>query len=123
MIKLTDILEESVNRPIYSIIQFLGKSGINEVSDNHVTRLEALIEKYGEETVLEKFKSKAQLRYLYSKHPKIATSWMAKHKKGEVERLPNRKHPRKPGTRTHKVATKHQNNKSVRGALKSLGNR
>ena len=123
MIKLTDILEESVNRPIYSIIQFLGKSGINEVSDNHVTRLEALIEKYGEETVLEKFKSKAQLRYLYSKHPKIAKSWMGKHNKGEVERLPNRLHPRKPGSRTHKVADKHKNIKSVRGALKSLGNR
>lgn len=123
MIKLKDILEESVNRPVYSIIEFIRESGTNQISEDHITRLESLIEKYGEEVVLEKFKSKAQLRYLYSKHPKIATSWMGKHKKGEVERLPNRLHPRKPGVRVHKVADKYKNNKSVRNALKSLGNR
>jgi hypothetical protein len=122
MIKLTDILNESINRPVYSIIQFIRKCGINEVSNKHTTRLEALIEKYGEDIVLEKFKSKAQLRYLYSKHPKIATSWMSKHRKGEIERLPNRLHAKKPGIRTHTVADKYKNNKSVRGAIASLGN-
>ena len=123
MIKLKDILDESVNRPIYSIMEFIRENGINEMSEDHKARLEVLIEKYGEEALLEKFKSKAQLRYLYSKHPKIAQSWMGKHRKGEVERLPNRLHPRKPGVRVHKVAEKHKNNKSVRNALKTLGNR
>ena len=123
MIKLVDILDEAVNEPMYSLIEFIRKNGINEISEDHKLRLEALLEKYGEDVLLEKFKSKAQLRYLYSKHPKIAQSWMGKHRKGEVERLPNRLHPRKPGVRVHKVAEKHKNNKSVRNALKSLGNR
>ena len=85
--------------------------------------MESLIEKYGEDVVLEKFKSKAQLRYLYAKHPKIATSWMGKHKKGEVERLPNRKHPKNPDSPKRNVPQKYLNDKSVRSALKSLENR
>jgi len=84
---------------------------------------EVIIEYYGEERILEKFESKAQLRFLFSKHPKVAQKWMGKHRKGEIERLPNRKHPRKPGVRVHKVDNKYKNNDSVRNALKSLGNR
>jgi len=122
MIKLVDILEESVNAPIYSIVEFITKNGINEISEDQLTRLEALIEKYGEKVVLEKFQSKAQLRYLYAKEPKIAKSWRKKHRKGEIERLPNRKHPKNPDSPRRNVPQKYLNDKSVRSALKSLGN-
>jgi hypothetical protein len=122
MIKLVDILDESVNAPIYSIAEFITKNGINEISEDQLTRLEALIEKHGEEVVLEKFKSKAQLRYLYAKEPKIAKSWRKKHRKGEIERLPNRKHPKNSDSPRRNVPQKYLNDKSVRNALKSLGN-
>ena len=85
---------------------------------------EVLCEKYGEVATLEKFASKAQLRFLFSKEPKIATSWIAKHKKGEIERLPNRKHPRDASSPKRKVPEKYRNKyKSVNTALKSLGDR
>ena len=122
MIKLVDILDENVNAPIYSIVEFITESGTNEISEDQLTRLEALIEKLGEDVVLEKFKSKAQLRYLYAKEPKIAGKWMGKHRKGEIERLPNRKHPKNPDSPRRNVPQKYLRNKSVRNALKSLGN-
>ena len=123
MIKLVDILEESVNAPIYSIVEFITKSGINEISEDQLTRLEGLVEKYGESVVLEKFKSKAQLRFLYAKEPKVAKSWRKKHRKGEIERLPNRIHPKDPDSPKRNVPQKYLNDKSVRNALKSLGSR
>ena len=107
MIKLVDILSENVNAPIYSIVEFITESGTNEIR---------------EDVVLEKFKSKAQLRYLYAKEPKIAGKWMGKHRKGEIERLPNRKHPKNPDSPRRNVPQKYLKNKSVRNALKSLGN-
>ena len=123
MIKLVDILKESVNAPMYSIVEFITKKGINEISEDQLTRLEALVEKYGESVVLEKFKSKAQLRFLYAKEPKVAKSWRKKHRKGEIERLPNRIHPKNPDSPKRKVPQKYLNDKSVRNALKSLGSR
>ena len=92
------------------------------LSEQAIDRVwEVLSEAYGEDILLEKFKSKAQLRFLFSKHPKIAGKWLSKHRKGEVERLPNRIHPKDPTHPKRKVAQKYMNNKSVRNALKTLG--
>ena len=97
----------------------------NLITEQEVEQFwEVLCEKYGEVAILEKFASKAQLRYLFAKEPKIATKWIAKHRKGEVERLPNRIHPKDASSPKRKVPAKYRNKyKSVNTALKSLGDR
>ena len=37
------------------------------------------------------FRSKAQQRYLFSKHPRMAKKWAGEMKKGAIKRLPERK--------------------------------
>ena len=97
----------------------------NLITEQEVDQFwEVLCEKYGEVAILEKFSSKAQLRYLFTKEPKIAKSWMGKHRKGEIERLPNRLHPRDASSPKRDVPQKYRNKyKSVNNAVKSLGNR
>lgn len=43
------------------------------------------------------FKSKAQARLMFAKHPKIAKRWAKKTGKGRMKRLPARAHRRSRG--------------------------
>ena len=97
----------------------------NLITEQEVDQFwEVLCEKYGEGAILEKFSSKAQLRYLFTKEPKIAKSWMGKHRKGEIERLPNRLHPKDSTSPKRVVPQKYRNKyKSVDNVVKSLGDR